>query len=82
MLPQILQQLAGAAINPQIKQMAQAFKTAGNPQALLNQMIQTNPQMKQVMDFVRASGGDPRAVFYRLAEQRGINPQAILDQLK
>ena len=82
-IPQILQQLGGGVmIPPQIRQMVQAFKCAGNPQAMLNQMLQTNPQMKQAMDFVKASGGDPKAAFYRLAEQKGINPQAILDQLK
>ena len=83
MLPQILQQLGGGVtIPPQIKQMMQAFRSAGNQQAMLNQLIQTNPQMKQVMDFVKASGKDPKAAFYRLAEQRGINPQDIIDQLK
>ena len=82
-IPQILQQLGGGVmIPPQIRQMVQAFKCAGNPQAMLNQMLQTNPQMKQAMDFVKASGGDPKAAFYRLAEQKGINPQAILEQLK
>ena len=82
-IPQILQQLGGGVmIPPQIKQMMQAFKCAGNPQAMLTQMLQTNPQMKQAMDFVKASGGDPKAAFYRLAEQKGINPQAILEQLK
>ena len=82
-IPQILQQLGGGVmIPPQIKQMMQAFKCAGNPQAMLNQMLQTNPQMKQAMDVIRASGNDPRRAFYALAEQRGVNPQAILDQLK
>ena len=82
-IPQILQQLGGGVmIPPQIKQMMQAVKCAGNPQAMLNQLMQTNPQFKQAMDFVKASGNDPKAAFYRLAERRGINPQAILDQLK
>ena len=83
MLPQILQQLGGGVtIPPQIKQMFQMARSSGNPQAMLNQLMQTNPQMKQVMDIVKASGNDPRRAFYALAEQRGINPQDILDQLK
>ena len=82
-IPQILQQLGGGVtIPPQIKQMMQMFRSAGNPQAMINQMMMTNPQMKQAMDFIKASGGDPKAAFYRLAEQRGINPQDILNQLK
>ena len=81
MLPQILQQLGGT-ISPQIRQMAQLLRTANNPQAMLSQLMQTNPQMKQVMEFVRASGGDPKRAFYSLAEQRGVNPDEILNQLK
>ena len=82
MLPQILQQLGGIAINPQIKQMMQMIRSAGNPQAMLNQLAQTNPQVKQVMDVIKASGNDPKRAFYALAEQKGVNPQDILDQLK
>lgn len=82
-IPQILQQLGGGVtIPPQIKQMMQMIRSAGNPQAMINQMMMTNPQIKQAMDFVKASGVDPKAAFYRLAEQRGINPQDILNQLK
>ena len=83
MLPQILRQLGGGVtIPPQIKQMMQMVRSSGNPQAMLNQMMQTNPQMKQVMDAVRAAGNDPKRAFFTLAEQRGVNPQDILDQLK
>ena len=81
-IPQILQQLGGVTVPPQIRQMAQMMRTASNPQAVINQLMQTNPQMKQAMDVIRASGNDPRRAFYALAEQRGVNPQAILDQLK
>ena len=79
-IPQILQQLGGVTISPQIKQLYQMAK--GNPGAMLNQLMQTNPQMKQVIDFVKASGNDPKRAFYALAEQKGINPDAILNQLK
>lgn len=83
MLPQILQQLGGGVtIPPQIKQMFQMVRSTGNPQAMISQMMQTNPQMKQVMEIVKASGNDPKRAFYALAEQKGINPQDILDQLK
>ena len=83
MLPQILQQLGnGVTIPPQIKQMMQMVKYSQNPQAMLSQMMQNNPQMKQVIDVIKASGNDPKRAFYALAEQKGINPQSILDQLK
>ena len=83
MLPQILQQLGGGVmIPPQIKQLFQMLRSSSNPQAMISQLMQTNPQMKQAMDIIKASGNDPKRAFYALAEQKGINPQSILDQLK
>ena len=55
---------------------------ARNPQAMLNQMMANNPQYKQVMDYVRQNGGDPKAAFYKMAEEKGVNPEDILNQLK
>lgn len=57
-------------------------RMARNPQAMMNQMLQTNPQLKQAMDFVNASGKSPEQAFYALANQMGVNPQEILDGLK
>ena len=83
MIPQILTQLSGGLkISPQIKQMFQMLQSSGNPQAMISQLMQNNPQMGQVMDLIRASGNDPKRAFYTLAEQKGINPQDILEQLK
>ena len=80
-LPQILQQLGGVTIPPQIRQMIQMVRSAGNPQAIIGQLMQNNPQMQQVMDLIKASGNDPKRAFYALAEQKGIDPNSILDQL-
>ena len=82
-LPQILQQLGGGlTIPPHVKQMISMIKSSGNPQMLLNQLMQTNPQMQQVMQIVQKYGGDANKAFYALAEEKGINPQEILDLLK
>ena len=83
MIPQILQQLnGGLRIPPQIRQMIGMLKSSGNPQALLMQMMQNNPNVKQAMEIVQQYGGDAEKAFYALAEQKGINPQEILDLLK
>lgn len=50
------------------------FKNAGNPQALLQNMIQSNPQVREVMQLVQQNGGDAKGTFYKLAQERGINP--------
>ena len=83
MIPQILQQLGGGLkIPPQVKQLIGVLKSSGNPQAILNQLMQTNPNMKQVMEIIQQYGGDANKAFYEIAKQKGIDPQEILDLMK
>ena len=69
-------------LNQNPMQMLNMVRNAGNPQAMLNQMVQTNPQMKQVIDLINANGGDPKSTFYKMAEQKGIDPNSILNRLR
>ena len=66
----------------QIKQLMNMCKNANNPQAMLMSMVGQNPQIKSVIDLVQQSGGDPKALFYKMAEQQGVDPEEILNQLK
>ena len=66
----------------QIKGMMNTLRSAGNPQMMLNQMMSQNPQIKEVMDYVRQNGGDAKAAFYKLADEQGVNPDEILGMLK
>ena len=66
----------------QIKSMMNMVKSAGNPQAMLQALVQNNPQMRQVMTLINQSGGDPKTAFYKLAQEKGVDPQQILDMLK
>ena len=54
----------------------------GNPQAAIGQMAQNNPQMQQVMQFVQQNGGDAKSAFYALARQKGVDPEAIIQQAR
>ena len=81
----MLQALKSSPINnnlSKIKQMMNMVRSAGNPQAMIQFIAQNNPQMKQVMDIVHQSGGDPKAAFYKMAEEKGVNPEQILEMLK
>lgn len=49
---------------------------------MMNQIMANNPQYKQVMDYVKANGGDAKAAFYKMAEEKGVNPEDILNQLR
>ena len=84
-IPAILQQLGKnqmtQALGP-IKQMIGMIRTAQNPQAMINQLMMTNPQMKQVMEIVRQHGGDPMAAFRAEAQDRGVDPDEIMNMLK
>lgn len=63
----------------QAKQMMQAIRSSGNPQAMLNQMVSQNPQINQI---IKQYGGDPKTAFYRYAEANGVNPDDILQMMK
>ena len=71
--PQILQMLQNPQLG-QLRQMIGALRSAGNPQALLQQMMQQrSPQMAQALDYIKQHGGDPRATCEALAAERGID---------
>ena len=58
------------------------LKGSSNPMQMLQTMSQTNPQIKQVFDYVQQNGGDAKSAFYKLAEQNGVDPNNILNMLK
>ena len=64
-----------------VKQLINTLRASGNPQMLLSQMAAQNPQIAQVMQYVRSCGGDPRTAFYKLAQEKGVDPKDILSQL-
>lgn len=57
-------------------------RSAGNPMAMLQNMAQTNPQLRQVMNVVNTSGGDPKTAFYKIAKEKGVNPEQVLSMLR
>lgn len=90
MLPQILQQLSGKQLSPQLQQMLPAInqakqmmgvvRSAQNPMAMLQQMAQSNPQMQQAMQIVNSGGTS--GMLYELARQKGIDPNELMELLK
>ena len=66
----------------QIKNMMNMVRSAGNPQAMLQNLTQNNPQMQQVMNIVNQSGGDPKAAFYQMAKEKGVDPEQVLSMLR
>ena len=54
----------------------------GNPQALMQQMFSGNPNYARAQQLIQQSGGDARKAFYDLAQQMGVDPEQILNQLR
>ena len=65
-----------------LKSLIRLAKAAKYPTTAIQQMVADNPQLKEVMDFVQQSGADPKELFYKLAAQKGVDPNEILDMLK
>jgi len=63
------------------KKLLDMVRTAKDPNAMLIQLFEQNPQMKQVLDIIQKNGGDPKVAFYTLAKEKGINPEDILSIL-
>ena len=76
----IISQMNAGKINPQqVKQMWNNLKTISNPQQAIQQALQNNPQLQQLMQMCN---NDPKQAFYNLAQQKGIDPDYILNMLK
>ena len=66
---------------PQMSQNIQQIKSLmrmanGNPMALAQQ----NPMFAQVMNMCK--GQNPQQMFYAMCQQKGINPNVILNELR
>ena len=68
--------------NNPIKQMFQMVKAAKDPYAYLNGLAQSNPQMRDAINYIKQNGNDPKAAFYKMAQEKGVDPESILSQLR
>ena len=57
--------------------MAQA---ARNPQAALQQLMQSDPRISKVIDYINQQGGNAEAAFYAKARELGKDPNAAIRQ--
>ena len=58
-----------------VSQIISAFKMMRDP----SQLIRNNPQLQSLLAMYN---GDAKTAFYKLCEQKGVNPEDILSQLK
>ena len=70
----------------EIKNMYNMIMSSGNPEAMMNQMMNSNPQLKQMYEGINSIyNGDAQSAFYTEAHKMGMNDEQIkryLEQLK
>ena len=69
--------------NPMLNRLPQNSGVTGTTTPATNG---TNPgpmsQIRQAMDYVKNNGGDARTAFYKLAKQKGVDPESVLRSLR
>ena len=78
----ILEMLNGPKIPNNIIQTFKALQQSSNPNQFMENLIQTNPQVQQIVQMVQNSNMSPKDLFYSMAKQKGVDPEQILKQLQ
>ena len=64
------------------KSVLDTIRSSRNPNALMAQMMQNTPQVSEIMNYINKCGGDPKSAFYKMAQDKGVDPSSILEMLK
>ena len=65
-----------------LSDMMKTFQSMKDPMAWLQMMCASNPRLQPLAQCLKESGGDPKAAFYKMAEQQGVNPDDIINTAK
>ena len=79
---QLNQQQSSSAPLSEAAELSKTVQNASNPNVLMNKLIQSNPRLKMAYNMVQQNGGNAKQLFYQLAQQKGIDPNTILNQLR
>ena len=79
----IVNQMMNAALgNNPILQMFRAVMGAKDQNGMMKTMAQSNPQLQETLNYINQNGGNAKELFYKMAQQKGVDPNTILNQLK
>ena len=62
-----------------VMDMIRTFKGMSNPQQMINQMMEQNPQIKSL---IQAANGNPEKAFRDMAKKMNIDPDEFINMLK
>lgn len=63
-------------------QMFNSIASAQNPMQAFMNLAGSNPNLQPAVEAINNNGGNLETAFYQLASQRGIEPNALLNQVK
>lgn len=66
----------------QIKQQMRQIQALSNPQVALNQMLMNNPQIGNILQFIKQNGGNSQVAAQNLAKQMGIDLKELIKELQ
>jgi len=66
-------------INQTLEQIIRFYDSGGNPQQVMQNMMQQNPQMNQMQTQIKnmAQGRSPREFILQIAKQNGVSEQNL-----
>lgn len=73
---------ASSLQNNDAMRMFNILKNSNNPQQAFIQMLNQNPQLKNIYELVSTNGGNAEQLFYTLAKQKNTDPNEILSMFK
>lgn len=80
---QLFQQMMMSQVqNNPTMQMLNTVRSSNNPMQMLSNLAMQNPQMKTMIQQINQSGLTPKQYFIQTAQQSGIDPNIIINQLK
>lgn len=71
-----------AMANNPVMQLMNVVRNGGNPQAMLNQMAQNNPQMQSFMQMINGKSSEQlKQIAMNVSREKGISLDQIANQL-
>lgn len=79
---EMLNARAPMQMNSSLAQTISMIKNSRNPQQMLQSVAQNNPQVRQVINMIQNSNMSPKDLFYKMAKQKGVDPNQIVNMIK
>lgn len=73
--------MIGNMQNNPLMNIVKMIQSGGNPQQLINQIVNQNPNLKNIMNNINGKDTNQlKDMFYSMCKEKGINPQDIAKQ--